>query len=252
MFKRFLPILATLAICPALPAQDEDAEEKKIPEWQLRLENLAPEKRMEYAKTLEEGGRFFNQKRVFEALNKVYEAEEIFDGNPGALNLKGACYVEFRDFERARVCFEKAISLSPKNPNVLFNLVEMEFVTKQWEDCESRIQELLPLVDEKNIPMRRLLEFKLLLAHLKTDKVDQAKALSEKYDFLDDNPFYYYANAAMDYHAGETEKAERWIASARRVFRNPSTIAPWQDTLIEFGYIKSFYGEDLEVKPVAE
>jgi hypothetical protein len=29
---------------------------------------------------------------------------------------------------------------------------------------------------------------------------------------------------------------------AGRVFANPAVIAPWQDTLIEFGYIESFYG----------
>jgi hypothetical protein len=31
---------------------------------------------------------------------------------------------------------------------------------------------------------------------------------------------------------------------AVRVFNNPAVIAPWQDSLIEYGYIQSFYGGD--------
>jgi hypothetical protein len=109
----------------------------------------------------------------------------------------------------------------------------------------------MPMIDERNIPMRRILEYKLLLSQLKLGKVEEATALANKYDFLDDNPYYYYANAAMAFHAEDLESAERWLASARRVFRNPTTLAPWQDTLIEYGYIKSFYGEDLMVEPAA-
>jgi hypothetical protein len=44
-------------------------------------------------------------------------------------------------------------------------------------------------------------------------------------------------------------KAEEWLAMASRVFENPDIISPWQDTLVEFGYIKSFYGEDTAAAP---
>jgi hypothetical protein len=88
-------------------------------------------------------------------------------------------------------------------------------------------------------------EFKLLLAKIKLGKIDEARQLADKYDYLDDNPYYYYAQAAIAYHDDKLAEAERWLGSARRVFRNPNALAPWQDTLIEFGYIKSFYGTDL-------
>jgi tetratricopeptide (TPR) repeat protein len=247
--KSLLPYLAILALTPTLSAQDENAP---VPEWQQKLENLSPEDKKSYATALGEGSRLFNQKRIFEALNSVYDAEKIFPQNPAALNLKGACYVEFRDFTRARACFDEAIALTPGNPSVLFNLVEMDFVTRQWEACQKRIQELSPLIPKDNIAMHRLLEFKLMLTYLKTDQEDKARELSEKYDFLDDNPYYYYAQAAICYHDGETEKADTWIGSARRVFRDAATLSPWQDTLIEFGYIKSFYGDGLGVVDPSE
>ena len=35
------------------------------------------------------------------------------------------------------------------------------------------------------------------------------------------------------------------LARAGRIFQSPEVLAPWQDTLVEYGYIKSFYGNDL-------
>ena len=187
----------------------------------------------------------FNQKRIFEALNAAYDAEAIFDKNPAALNLKGACCVEFRAFDQARALFKQALTLSPGSTSVLFNLAEMDFVTRQWQDCHDGMSELIPLLNPKDLGMRRLVEFKLMLAMIKLGKLTEARELANKYDFLDDTPFFYYAQAAIAYNENDTTAAERWLGSVRRIFRRPETLAPWQDTLIEFGYIKSFYGGDL-------
>ncbi|MFP6856780.1 MAG: hypothetical protein VCA73_05875, partial [Roseibacillus sp.] len=76
----------------------------------------------------------------------------------------------------------------------------------------------------------------------KIDREDEARKLAEKYDYLDDNPFYYYANSALAYFDKKEADAERWRATARRIFRTASILAPWEDTMIEYGYVKSFYG----------
>ncbi|MEC9054625.1 MAG: hypothetical protein VX633_04930, partial [Verrucomicrobiota bacterium] len=171
------------------------------------------------------------------------------------------CQVEFRSFEKARSAFESALEKQGAylqdiaelrgdarkrrmRPvlNILFNLAEMDFVTQQWEECQKRIEKILPDMDPANLTMIRLLEFKYLLCKLKRGEVDQARALSDKYDYLDDHPYYYYANAAMAYHDKKEKEAERWRASARRVFRRTAILAPWEDTMIEIGFVKSFYG----------
>jgi hypothetical protein len=89
-----------------------------------------------------------------------------------------------------------------------------------------------------------LVEFKILLCKKKLGMKEEAKALAEKYDFQDDSPYYYYAQAALAYDDKNLVKAEEWLAMAGRVFRDPNVLAPWQDTLVEYGYIKSFYGDD--------
>lgn len=267
-----LPIIAValLGLGPLLPAQEADPrkaapatsdEDKIVPGWQSAFDGLAKSKRNAYAKHIREASRLFNQKRVIESLNEIAEAVKIFDQGPAALNLIGACQVEFRNFKKAREAFEKALELQGPylkdlkgvtgdarirrmRPvvNILFNLAEMDFVTQKWQDCHDRILDVQDEIDPKNLAMRRLIEFKLLLCKIKLDQVDEARKLADKYDYLDDNPFHYYANAAMAYYDKEDSTAERWRTSARRIFRHPHILAPWEDTLIEFGYVKSFYG----------
>ena len=250
----------------SLPAQEQASalaarEESVVPQWQKDFESLDPDKQKAYRTSLLEARRLFGQKRIIESINQIAEARKIFPDDPDALNLLGACQVEFRSFDKARSAFEAALEKQGAylqdiaelrgdarkrrmRPvlNILFNIAEMDFVTRQWEECQNRIEKIIPEMDPANLPMIRLLEFKYFLCKLKLGEVDQARTLSDKYDYLDDQPYYYYANAAMAYHDKKEKEAERWRASARRVFRRTSTLAPWEDTMIEVGFVKSFYG----------
>lgn len=268
-----LPLVAALSIA-VLPASAQVAEDPSpnapavtddriVPEWRLQFENLKLDDQRAYLNHFRESIRLFEQKRIIETLNELAKAESIFPEGPDALNLKGACYVEFRDFDKARVQFEQAYELQKVymenlegvtgkerqmrlRPvlNILFNIAEMDFVMRNWQQCGDRIERLLPMMDPdpKSLGMNRLMEFKLLLCKIKLGKIEEARKLADKYDYLDDTPYYYYANAAISYYDKEEAEAERWRITARRVFRNPSLLAPWEDTMIEFGYVKSFYG----------
>ena len=98
---------------------------------------------------------------------------------------------------------------------------------------------------ENNMGMLRLCEFKLLLCKIKTNREKEAESLAEKYDEWDDSPFYYYSRAALLYNQDRKIDAEKMLRNARFVWRNKNILSPWQDTLIEFGYIRSFYGGDI-------
>lgn len=231
--------------CP-LPAQE--AEAAPTPAQQAFL-NLPEEERVKFAELVNEASRMFQQKRIFETLEKLHEAKKVFDGSPELMNLEASCYVEIRNFDRALEIYKKAEELAPDNPSIKFNIAEVFFVMKKWQEAHDRFDSLLALIPEGNIALGRLVEFKLLLCKKRLGKDEEAFALANKYDFLDDSPFYYYAQAALAYDQGDMVKAEEWLAMCARIFRNPAIIAPWQDTLVEFGYIKSFYGEDVGAEP---
>ena len=255
----FLPTLVLSLSLTALMAQKESApapakEEKKgeeakpaqpelLPNQKAFL-NLPEEKRKEFAKHLGEASRLFQSKRIFETLDELYKAEKVFPDAPEIHNIRGSCYVEIRNFDKATESFNEAAKLSPNNPSVEFNIAEVLFVTKEWQKAHDAFVALQKKLPANNIALGRLVEFKLLLCKLKLGKTDELAALAEKYDFLDESPYYYFAQAALAYNDGNLLKAEEWLAMSARIFRDPAILAPWQDTLVEFGYIKSFYGDE--------
>lgn len=207
--------------------------------------NLPLEKRKEFGGKLLRIQNMFNQKRIFDALAMIDEVDSIFKDHPATLNIKGACYVEIRAFGKATAIFNRILKIAPDNINVQFNLAEVDFVTKRWESAHNRFEKILSSMGENNIGMLRLCEFKLLLCKINTNREKEAKSLAEKYDEWDDSPFYYYSRAALLYNQDNRIDAEKMLSNARFVWRNNSVLAPWQDTLIEFGYIRSFYGGDI-------
>jgi tetratricopeptide (TPR) repeat protein len=250
------PIFRTLVLClipfGALHAQEEAAPkaETELRAFEQEFLNLPQEKRDEFKKKLGEAQRLFAQKRVFETIDKANEAAAIFKNSPDLLNLQGACQVEFRNFERAMEYFKEADRLAPDQSAIIFNMAELNFVTKDWDAAETNLAKVVEMAgkspDPAQLQLARLVEFKLLLTKLKLGKSEEAKKLAEKYDYLDDSPYPYYAEAAIHFAEGREVEAEAAMARAGRIFQNPAYIAPWQDTMIEYGYIKGFFGGDLE------
>ncbi|MCP5535824.1 MAG: tetratricopeptide repeat protein [Akkermansiaceae bacterium] len=243
-----LALALHFTLAPQSFAQDETdktdpGQEPIVGVWRDFM-NLPKQQREDYGQKLIKVQNLFNQKRIFDALEKIDELDKIFKDHPAALNIKGACYVEIRAFDKANAIFEQVLAISPNNTNVQFNLAEVDFVTKNWEKAYERFSKLIPLLPAENKAMIRLCEFKLLLCQLKTDRVKEALVLQDKYDAWDDSPFYYYSRAAILYHHDDKLEAEKMLRNARFVWQNDAALAAWQDTLIEFGYIRSFYGGD--------
>jgi len=237
--------ICLLSVAPcALFAEDADASAVERPPHQEAFLNLPEEDRIKFAETINEAARLFQQKRIFETLEQIHEAKRIFDNSPEAMNLEASCYVEIRNFERALEIYLKAEELAPDNPSIKFNIAEVYFVTGEWEKSHARFTALMPSIPPENIGLGRLVEFKIFLCKKRLGMDDEALILANKYDFLDDSPYYYYVQAAIAFEAENPVKAEEWLAICARIFRDPQILAPWQDTLVEFGYIKSFYGED--------
>jgi tetratricopeptide (TPR) repeat protein len=232
------------APCALFAETPETQPVERAPHQEAFL-NLPEEDRVKFAEIINEAARLFQQKRIFESLEYIHEGKRIFDNSPEAMNLEASCYVEIRNFERALEIYLKAEELSPENPSIKFNIAEVYFVTGKWKESHDRFTALFPSIPPENIALSRLVEFKILLAKKRLGMEEEALILANKYDFLDDSPFYYYAQAAIEFEAKNPVKAEEWLAICARIFRNPQILAPWQDTLVEFGYIKSFYGEDL-------
>ena len=243
-------LLCCLLPVAAVKGQEAEKPKAELPAFAQEFSNLPKEKRDEYQLKFAEAQRLFAQKRVFETISKANEAAAIFKNSPELQNLLGACQVEFRDFDKAMEHFKAADKLMPGEPSILFNMAELNFVTKDWAAAETNLGKVLSMIEKSTKPedvqVSRLVEFKLLLAKLKLGKKDEAAKMAKKYDYLDDSPFPYYAEAAIAFAEGREMDAESAMARGSRIFRDPALISSWQDTMIEFGYIKGFFGGDAE------
>ncbi len=241
------PLFLLLALATPSYAQDQAANPdvvELLPSQKAFL-NLSEDKRKEFMEHLSEATRYFQQKRIFESLESLEEAEKVFEDSSEILNLRGSNFVEMRAFQKAEAAFKKALEINPTNTSIRFNLAETKFVTRNWQEAHDLFTDLLKDIPAEQIPLSRLIEYKIFLCNIKLDKEAEVIAQAEKYGYLDDSPYYYYAKAALSYQDDDLLEAEEWLARANRIFRDPAIIAPWQDTLVEFGYIKSFYGGEV-------
>ena len=245
-------LLSLFVLVTPLAAQDAAKPVEKMPlvdakalsPNQQAFLNLPEESRKDFVKHLSEATRLFQQKRIFETLDELDKTQKVFSDSPEIYNLRGSCFVEMRAFDKALTEFEKARSYTKDNASIDFNVAEIYFVTKEWKKSLDILEKISKILPKENMALGRLVEFKMLLCMKKLGMNVEAATLADKYDFLDDSPYYYFAQAALAYDKKDLVKAEEWLAIAGRIFQDPNVLAPWQDTMVEYGYIKSFYGDD--------
>ncbi len=246
LFSLLSIIVVTLATSisniQAQQSKQVGAQSAKGKKMMAEFMKIPEEQRVEFNKKVRLAQKLYQEKRIFDALQAIDELDKIISTHPACLSLRGACYVELRAFDKAYAIFERLLAISPNSTNILFNLAELEFVTRKWEKSHQRFNELLTLLPEQNKNLRQLSEFKLLLCKLKTDRIDEARAMQNKYSEWDDTPYHYYAPAAILFYEGKDEEAKKLLRNALFIWRNPAQLSSWQDTMIEFGYVRSFYG----------
>lgn len=149
-----------------------------------------------------------------------------------ANNLRGALYMEARDFEAARDMFQKAAGLgATPDPDVLFNLAEVDFVEKKWRESASKFNELLKQAGEK-LDFEGIVHFKLAVIALKLGDSalfkEQQLVFQEKEMKLE----LAYTGALVRMH--EEEPGKEVIESRVRALlvEHPDS-APLADTLLE-------------------
>jgi tetratricopeptide (TPR) repeat protein len=254
--KPIAMLLCCLLPLAAVNGQEAEKPKPQVSVYEQEFSNLPKEQREEFQKKLAEAQRLFAQKRVFETIGKANEAAAIFKNSPDLQTLLGACQVEFRNFDKAMEHFKEADKLAPGQAAIIFNMAELNFVTKDWAAAEVNLGKVLSMMGKstraEDVQLTRLVEFKLLLCKLKLGKKEEAATMAKKYDYLDDSPFPYYAEAAIDFSEGRDLEAESAMARGVRIFQDSALLSSWQDTMVEFGYIKGFFGGDLEKAESAE
>ena len=225
----FLPLALALLLAVAAPARSLLADP---------LANLSEAQRTELNELLASASQDVAGIRMFEALQSLNQAEAIAPDFHVIYNLRGAVYTKLKDFDRARGYFDRALRLNPEAYEPRFNFHEIDFVTGEYQRALAGFQQILndfPRIAEQ---MRDMIRYKIFLCHLKLDQRQQADAVAERFDYLDDSPAYYFSRAATALIDDDEGKAQQWIATASRIYGD-ETAQLYLDSLQELGLVPS-------------
>jgi len=213
--------------------QEPPAAVVELPE---SLKGLSDSEREHLQKLLIDASKYIGGIRIQEAFEKLIEAEEMAPNLFQLHNLKGAAYTKIRAFDKARICFERAIELEPKAFVSKFNITELDFVEHKFADAEKNFQELIDLDPKIDMGTKRLIEFKILVSMLGQDKVAEANDIQKRFNYLEDTPAYYFGNAAFAFAKDDEDEARGWIRSAERIY-TPQEVSVYVDSFIEMKWI---------------
>jgi len=186
----------------------------------------------DYKKAYQQAAEVFRKGDYDDALVLLDKAEQIQAGIGAGYNLKGAIYTKQSKYAEAEKAFQKAYELDPKFYLPLFNLGEVVFLQKQYEESHKRFEVFV----QKN-GNNDLAEFKLYLCDLLGDKMDRAEKTLLSQSPSPSTPLLFYMKAAWNYKNGNEKAALEEIQSAVNVYPAGQNNA-FAETFIDLGWLK--------------
>ena len=218
---------------------------EKLPGQQrAALQLLTPEERAAKAKAalrslFEQAQQAYEERDFANAANLAERADAAEPNQPSILNLRGEILLEQQKFEDAETFFRKALKVDPKFREAQFNLADVPFRKKEYAKARDRFESLLRQTPggDKN-QASQLIKFKIFMTYLLEGKDSRAQKIMEQFQFSGDTPALYYAQAAWEFQHSNEEKANDWIASARKIYPLAANAA-YGSGFYDLGWLKS-------------
>lgn len=192
-----------------------------------------PEVSDAYKKIYGESIQAFNEGNFNLALTKINEADKAQPGVAAGMNLRGAILVKLKEVDQAIVLFKELVKLEPNNQVPLFNLGEAYFLKKDYLESKKHFNQFLAL---PNNAENSLGKYKVFLCDMMLgNKAEVDKVINELTPTIS-NPYYYFANAAVNFQKGDKVKGRDWVQSAYSIYP-PDLNANFADSFIEFGWL---------------
>ena len=184
-----------------------------------------------YALQIRQAFQLLTQKQFDAALAKVNAALQSAPQNPAAYELRGNIYAEEKLWEQAGKDYQTVLQLDGKNTQVKFNLAELQFMQKNYDNARPGF---LALKQDPN--MGDLASYKVFLCDLFGGHDHAAAAELDAFNQAGSNASYYFANAAWSLVHHKTEDARGWLTSAAKIYE-PSKFGLYAFPLSQLGYL---------------
>jgi Tfp pilus assembly protein PilF len=180
---------------------------------------------------LEEAFDLLNQHQPDAALDKANAALQASPSNSAAYGLRGSIYAEKKLWNQAEKDYETALKLDAKNVQVKFNLAEIEFMQKKYDDARPGFAAL-----GQDADMGDLATYKIFLCDLFGGHEGVAAKELDAFNQVGSNASYYFGNAAWSLYHQKTEDARGWLMSAAKIYA-PNKFRLYASSLLNLGYM---------------
>jgi Tfp pilus assembly protein PilF len=181
--------------------------------------------------TLREALQFMNQGKLDDALNKANAAILVAPQDPDAYGVRGTIYSQKKQNELALADFQKVLQLTPKYAPAKFNIAELSFRQKLYDQARPGFVEL-----EQDPDLGDLATYKVFLCDLYAGHDDVAKRELDAFNQIGSNASYYFSNAAWSLYHHQIEDARGWLTSASHIYA-PQKLNLFSSSLFDLGYL---------------
>ena len=228
LFTRFSAfLLAVLALAPVLHAQAPPPSGDTTQSSNITTPIDAA--RMKIADSVKKMNQ--TPSDIDGALADLGQALQLKPDSVFAYQLRGSLYVQKKMFPEAEADFNSAYKLEPDNVVIKFNLSELKFMQKNYDQARTGF---VPL--QKDPDMGDFAMYKVFLCDLYGGHEDLAKSELDAINNKGDDASYYFANAAWDLYHKDTEGARTWLVSASHIYE-PKKFTTYGATLRYLGYL---------------
>lgn len=191
----------------------------------------------EFSKLLESARKSFDTHDIRAALTALEEAGDLYEAHPDLLNLRGSCHVELRDFEEALTDFSQALKKMPNSPAIHFNIGEVHFVSKRWDDAIQSFNQAKDRLAPESETLRQLIDFKLMLCEAGRGNRIEFEARVNANSQVQGTILSEYTKVVRAFQAEDDAAVSEAFKTISELFPKAEFRAPWNDTLTEFGYV---------------
>ena len=165
--------------------------------------------------TLTDAAKLYNQDKLDEALAMVNAVLQSNPKNSNAYILRGAINSAKQLWDQAEKDYQTALQMEPTNDGIRYDLADLRFKQKQFDDARRAFVSLPNNPDED---IRDLIKYKIFLCDLLEGHDDIAAKELDAFNQAGINPSYYFGNAAWDLVHKKPEEARSWLVSATRIY----------------------------------
>ena len=212
-------------------------------------ENVAPTK-SELEQMYNKAFREFDANNFPQALKELGALDARQPDLAASQNLRGVILMRQGIYDKAEAALLEAARIDPKFWNARFNLAEIPFLQKNWEQARNRFQKLLSssqsdLASEAT----QLVQYKILLTYLLEGKENMVDSILAKLELSSDTPAVQYVKAAVALQHKNDKEAKDWMAVAEKNF-SPQLNKLFVESFYEVGWLGRPGGEGRASMPL--